>query len=420
MFPYILYGLLFSLGLFAEDLEFDGIEKTGVQFSKVQMAEDPILEDSLKKLFSRRKNDFFKPELKADSLLFLRLSNQFISNQLNRERQGEIQGYIHSVKKGLSSQTKFSAYSIDGERKYTLSFGHLEGCDGSLKGSMLTGFMFENKHFPLFYPTLVKAYENDQVAVRYTSNEEVEFYFPRGKISGYILLSEIAGKRTPVIVSAQNLDLQVEDWISEALDAAFFKFFVFDHQREILTTNEIATFQMSLSALSKTLAQIRNAVFRTYRTGRENWWQQESGTYIDYDKQWKAADDYRYKEALRVKISEVDQSLRADTTRKHVALIFGRKRVKDAYIESVHQMAYALGRVSSKGWQEMIRDDQPDSAVLEPFLRADGGVQKLSESVAQEKPLHEKRLSTHLQKSGTVTMGYLDYSETTSFDGSKQ
>ena len=419
-FQSLLCALLLSISLWADELGIDGIERNGFESRSSLTKEDPTLEAKLKKLFDLRGNDFFKPESKADSLIFLRLSNTFISKQLAREREGEIQGYIQAVRSGLESRAKFTAYSVDGKRKYTMSYGQLEGCQGSLQQSMLTGFIYENNRFPLFYPTMLNAYENDEVAVRYLADGEVEFFFPQGEISGYILLSEIDGRRTPVIVSANNLDLKVQDWIAEALDSAFFKFFVFDHQRQILTTTEITTFQLSLSEMVHTLNQIRNAVFRTYRTGRENWWLQESGTYIDYDKQFRDADDYRYKEALKAKILDVDTSLRANNTRKHVALIFGRKRVKDAYLESVHEMAYALGRVSSTGWQQMIQDDQPESAVLEPFVRARGGIKKLVHSVAQEEPLHEKRLESHLQKSGAVTMGYLDYTETTSFDGFTQ
>jgi len=402
---------------FATEPGIGGIESGGSSSSdSFVLEEDQELEGRLQKLSEIRKNQFFKPESRPDSLIFMRLSNQFVSRQLKKERSGQSVGYIQAVKDGMWSKERFAAYSIDGKKKYSLSYGDFENSDGSLEKSMLTGFVYQNKDFPLFYPRVLDAYKKDQISVRYPNDTEVEFRFPRGKITGYILLSMIDGKRTPLIVSSKSLNLKVDSWIEDSLDTAFFKFFVYDHQREILTTTEIHTFQISLKSMLKTIRQVRNAVNRTYRTGRENWWQQEDGTYIDYDKQWKDADDYRYKDALSKKLGQVDSRLKGDSTRKHVALIFGRNRVKDAYLDSVHEMAYALGRVSSSGWQEMKNDLNPSTGVLEPFQRASIGIGKLVKVVSEEEPRHEKRLNSHIENAGLVTMGYLDYSETTVFD----
>ncbi|MBT3783707.1 hypothetical protein HOF92_01950 [bacterium] len=414
--PTFLMGLLISTLVSEPGMEGIEVEGDGAAHDTFTIQEDENLQKRLQNLAKQRGSSFSKPESRADSLVFVRLSNQFIKRQLSRERAGETKGYIQSIKDHAYSKERIAAYSTDGKTKYSISWGSWENSQGSLDKSMLTGFLYTNKDFPLFYPRVLDAYKNDRISVRYPSDSRAEFRFPRGKITGYIILTQIDGKRTPVIVSAKNLDLKMDSWAQDALDAAFFKFFVYDHQKEILTTSEIHTFQISMTDLLKTLRQVRNAIYRTYRTGRENWYEQEDGVYIDYDKQWRDADDYRYKDALSKKLAQVDSKLKGDNTRKHVALIFGRNRVKDAYVDSVHEMGYALGRVSSKGWQEMKHDLTPSTAVLEPFTKARNGINGLVKVVREEEPKHKARLQSHLKETGLVTMGFLDYSETTAFD----
>ena len=417
--------------LHAQDPDISDLAESGsTEASTASLSDSEVkLQDSLKKLKEIRLNSFVKPVSNQGSLVFVRLSNQFIKQQLAEEKKERGQhGFIKYLKDNFEAEHEINGFSPEGDEVYTLGFNARSTKDKpSLMQSMLSGFLFQNGSFPLLYGKIKEGYENDVVSLRYRSvdgtvkgEKQALFELPKGQITGYVLTVKVGDQRKPIVVHKNAMNLRVDKWIKKAIETSFFKYFVYDHQTKILSTSEIENFHIKINNIRSEVWKLRNATNRTYRTGRENLFQQEDGKYIDYDKQWKDADDYRYKESLSREFGRLETDLNSDRTSKHAALIFGRNKVQASFRETVRQMGYAKGRFDSRGWQEMKHDLNASTGVLAPFVTVRDQLLSLSGILGKEKTFHTEMLKQHVKREGLVTIGYLDFNETTAFDEYRQ
>jgi hypothetical protein len=414
----LLLILTSSPWLHGEELSIEDISSSSTSLDLEQPQVDLGLMEELKKLEKQRDNTFIKPAIRPNSLVFMRLSNTFIKHQIARDKKSRT-GYVKFLRDHRGDEKKVQTLTQNGALGPILGFTEQSGGDESkvstFLNSMIAGFIYQNQDFPLFYPRILKAYENDEVSVRYPRNTRAEFGFPRGKILAYLLVTRIQNNNHLIVVSAKSIDLDLSEWLKNAEDSAFFKFFVFDHQRELLTTTELKSFHQEILEYSSKVRQLQNAVSRTWRTGRDNWFMQDSGKYVDYDKRLLSADNYRYKTALFKEMENLDTAFNSNTTRKHVALIFGRRIMKDAYLKSARDLSFSLGLLKTGNWRDMVHDQIPSKGLLEPMTKAQSGLNALAGRIAKEEPQHRGRLQKHLEDSGLVTLGYLDAEETMAY-----
>lgn len=405
-----------------ENLENEG-EDSAVQIPAVTDKEQELIQH-LKRVATWEANSFRSTYTDDRAIVFQRFSNPFISKRIQEDRDStENNGYLHFVRNNLQSDVVYRGFSLDGEKSYLLSHKAQElqtdVTQVQFKDSMLTGFVYLSSNFPLMYAKIREAYKEDAVWMKYRQVDgkvQTVFELPKGEVLAYLFLCKVEDKREVVVVLKKSLDQEFPVWEQKALETTFYKYFVYDNQEEILTTNEVQNFNITIRDLGNDLWTLRNAAHRTYRTGRENWFNTEYGKYIDYSKKWRDHDHYRYKNALATEVKKIEEKLNADHTSKHAALIFGQNRVQDAHRGAIRQMSYCYGKVSSTGWQDTISDHDPGTSVLEPFTTGKQSLNTLRSALTEESRILLERYTEHVNEEGLVTLGFMNYDEVTAFE----